>query len=93
MVCFFFPFSLLKQPQTIGDTTVLALAPQIEWLSPEHIGMMVTGVVYGLVYIVGLPVFYIYVLVKARRDNSFSSTEFKQRYGWLTDRYKRQFWW
>jgi len=46
-----------------------------------------------VVYIVGLPAFYIYALTKARRDRSFATAEFKQRYGWLTDRYKKEFWW
>lgn len=85
---------LIFQAQTVGDKRVMVAAPQIEWLSPIHIGLLVTSVFVTVVYIVGLPAFYAYTLFQAKRHETLTSTGFKAKFGWLTEQYtRRYFWW
>ncbi|CAI5460162.1 unnamed protein product, partial [Closterium sp. Yama58-4] len=79
--------------QGIGTATVMAAAPQIEWLSSAHVGMLVTSVLVTVVYLVGLPLLFAGVLVDAHTCDVLSSTLFKQRFGWLTERFRPKFWW
>ncbi|CAI7908720.1 unnamed protein product, partial [Closterium sp. NIES-53] len=79
--------------QEIGTSTVMAAAPQILWLSSAHVGMLVTAVLVTVVYLVGLPLLFAGVLVDAHTCDVLSSTLFKQRFGWLTERFRPKFWW
>ncbi|GJP80238.1 hypothetical protein CLOP_g10471 [Closterium sp. NIES-67] len=79
--------------QTVGSATVMAAAPQILWLSPVHVGMLVTAVLVTLVYLVGLPALFAGVLIDAHTCDVLSSALFKQRFGWLTERFTPKFWW
>ena len=68
-------------------------APQIPWLSPAHVGILSVSILYLLAYVIGLPVFYAYILISHKRKGALQSPVFLQRYGWLTERYTRRFWW
>ncbi|CAI5998850.1 unnamed protein product, partial [Closterium sp. NIES-64] len=78
---------------TVGDAVLMAAAPQIAWFSSAHIGMFTVSLLVSIVYLLGLPLFFAVLLLDAHASDALSSNLFRQRFGWLTERYKRDFWW
>ncbi|CAI7885095.1 unnamed protein product [Closterium sp. NIES-54] len=54
------------QSQMVGDTKVMLFAPEIEWLSSTHMGMLIPSIIILIVYLAGVPLLYAWLLFSAK---------------------------
>ena len=71
----------------------LDILPSLECYGDEHRKLLVVGVVGLFVYLLGIPVFFFYLLILGVRRQSLDHPVFRQRFGSLYLRYERKFWW
>ncbi|CAI5971976.1 unnamed protein product [Closterium sp. NIES-65] len=81
------------QSQMVGDTKVMLFAPEIEWLSSTHMGMLIPSIIILIVYLAGVPLLYAWLLFSAKWNRTLFTAEFDDKYAFLTERFGRKFYW
>ncbi|CAI5525921.1 unnamed protein product, partial [Closterium sp. Naga37s-1] len=81
------------QSQMVGDTKVMLFAPEIEWLSSTHMGMLIPSIIILIVYLAGVPLLYAWLLFSAKWNRTLFTAEFDHKYAFLTERFGRKFYW
>lgn len=81
------------QSQQVGNTTVLAFAPSIQWWSSTHLALFIPSVIVMVLYIGGLPLFYAWVLFSARYHKMLNTEKFEKTFGFLTEGFTRKYYW
>eukprot|EP00897_Mesotaenium_endlicherianum_P004760 jgi/Mesen1/4311/ME000022S03600 len=77
----------------VYDVPVVGSAPELLWMSKTHVFLLSLAVIVTVIYIGGLFFFYTIVLYQGQKKQLFQELAYKQRYSWLFDRYKPEYWW
>lgn len=71
----------------------MAADPTIVWLSKTHVALLPFAVVYSAFYVIGVPLFYSWVLFHGKLEGRLHEKAYLQKYGGLYDRYEPDYWW
>jgi 5'-nucleotidase len=83
-------FSVLRCMDMAG-TSVLVADPALECGSSAHTALQ-AGAVLGIIgYVIGIPAFFAWVLWQGKSLSLFDNQDFRDRYGWLFERYESEF--
>eukprot|EP00271_Cylindrocystis_brebissonii_P012521 TRINITY_DN3118_c0_g1_i1.p1 TRINITY_DN3118_c0_g1~~TRINITY_DN3118_c0_g1_i1.p1 ORF type:complete len:1910 (+),score=429.54 TRINITY_DN3118_c0_g1_i1:489-6218(+) len=75
------------------DQKVLSSDPTVVWLSSTHIKILPFAVIYLAFYVIGLPLFFSWVLVRGKMQSRLHERAFSQQYGQLYERFEPDYWW
>ena len=77
--------------QDLAGTSVLIADPTIECNTSAH-QSLVMGAVFGIiVYVIGIPVFFINILYNGRKHRLFDQQSYRDQYGWLFMRFESEY--
>ena len=83
-------FSVFRCMDMAG-TSVMVADPTLECGSSAHQGLQ-AGAVLGIIfYVIGIPAMFSYVLWNGERHTLFDNQDYRDRFGWLFERYESEF--
>ncbi|KAJ6251070.1 insulin-like growth factor binding protein [Anaeramoeba flamelloides] len=85
----FQPFSYTKNPDT--NESVLSIDPSISTSDDKYKRYLILFILSILIYIVGIPLFFVIVLIKAKKNNF--NKYWYDRFGWIFLNYKSNRYW
>ena len=88
-------FSLFacREVDDLLELQYLDIMPSIECYGEEHNKLILIAVIAVVIYVLGIPAFFFYLLFLGAKRSSLDHPVFRQRFGSLYLRYERRFWW